>query len=375
MSANVQAKVIATRFAATVEIKGILKRFQQQKGRIEALAHDEKLEEAISLFEQATAPLIEVSQMLEGVRVERADKKFENLKLLLQRARRFTDIQRIRKDGEGDPKLTQRVLLGRLDLVEDTLKSLARVEGRIDEYKAVEKTFRHGPFEVENLYGFKPEEYQEPLKVLDAAAAEVAKAGYSSILYGKVLLRNVKGAGWAGMYQKEPDTIDLNVEAKNRFDAVFTLVHELGHRYWFKVLSAAARDAYEDAYSGTAQNLTLPQREEMWAALVATGFDPKAAKKRLPPETADVFPLYWKERTKSTGIATPQDFARNGEGAKRNFIVPRLKYYHLDGNMPTSVTDYGRTSVTEDFAEVFAHHVLGKPLTEDAKARFDATLR
>ena len=169
----------------------------------------------------------------------------------------------------------------------------------------------------------------------------------------------------AGVYVNQSDLIYLNVESKYRFDAVYTIVHELGHRYWYKFLSDPQREAYEDAYSGTSRNLTLEDREAMYLALEKANFDPKLAKTFLSGPLRDIFPEYWKL---AKGIFQSPNVSP--EMKKRNFTLPKVKYFHFESERPTSVTDYGRTNVREDFAEVFAHVVMGLKLTPDAESRF-----
>lgn len=367
-------RVAARHLVAITNPKDMLRTLESYARKIEPMLRDEsRVEELKALYLRLAGELRPLAAALEGVLISRPDeaKKLKNLQGWLRTVERrtrpnlFDDAERIRD--------VQIAVSMYLEDLEGALKSIVRSGPRIEGYAKIERKVQHGPYTIINNFGFRPEEIAEPLQVLDDATRAIQSAGFGAFAYGDVLLQTTK-AGWAGMYRDSSDDIQLNVTARHRFDSVYTLVHELGHRVWHKQLSGAQRDAYEDAYVGNAKPIPLAQREAFWTALEGSDFDPKRARGSLPKDLQGVFSEYWKDRTKVTLAPTVKGVSENRDMFYRGFVLPRTRYYLIDRVGIASVTDYGATKVEEDFAEVFAHYCLGKPLTPDAQQRFkDAT--
>ena len=344
------AERIAARFMiAKGEVKEQLKNVINATPKIWALIRAGNINEARDLYLSLLEPISSFATALEGVVLHRKDEKNKLLKLeiLLNRIKNRTHPRSIERFRELEGKELEYYITGDLETLTEILKSLSRLEGRLDDYKAIERNFKHGPFEIRNDYGFRVEEYEEPLKILEKASDAVGRAGYGKVLYGTVVLASqskMPSRNAAGVYVNQSDLIYLNVESKYRYDAVYTIVHELGHRYWYKFLSDPQREAYEDAYSGTSRNLTVADREAMYLALEKANFDPKLARTLLSGPLKDILPEYWKL---AKGIFKSPNVSP--ETKKRNFTLPSVKYFHFESERPTSVTDYGRTNVREDF--------------------------
>lgn len=235
----------------------------------------------------------------------------------------------------------------------------------------------HGRFKIINDHGYTSDEYAAPLEVLDAAADIVTKAGFGNCVYGEVELASVthRFFNHAGLYQSDEDSIQLNVAVTPRFDLVYTLVHELGHRLWHKFLSSTARDQYEDDYFGAAKVITVADRELFWEALEKADFNARRTKALLPESLRPLFEAYWVGIKKKHKSDLPRTFPRGlPDYWYRAIVRPNARYVVVDPASVQSVTDYGKKNVREDFAEVFAHFCTKKPLTDDAKARFERAL-
>lgn len=367
MMAGIVTRVVR-RYAAAVDAKAILRAFRSQRAAIERALTAENVEESRRLFVALGESLQPLANALEGVVIQRSDeqRKLKNVKQWLHRIRYPFKPEYL---NEPDGEVTSWIW-GSLDTIEEALQSISRVADRIQGYQAIEKEFQHGPFKIINKYGFRAEEYSEPLQLLDLAVSKLEGAGLRSLAYGLVYLE--KASGYAGIYHSSDDTIGLNVEAKNRFSSLYTVIHEFGHRYWYKNLSSAQRDAYEDVYA-RGRVLTVEQRQEMWQALKEAGFQPvKATRLLRNPALVDRFLAYWQERVKSTGW-TSKDLVAHPEYIERNFLSPNVKYVYLDLPIIT-VSDYAKTNVKEDFAENFAHHVLKMKIPEAVLERFGPTV-
>lgn len=359
---------VVRRYAATVDAKAILRAFRTQRAAIEKALEAENVQESRRLFIELGESLQPLANALEGVVIQRSDeqRKLKNVKQWLHRIRYPFKPEYL---NEPDAEVLSWIW-GSLGNIEEALQSISRVADRIQGYQAIEKEFQHGPFKIVNKYGFRPEEYAEPLQLLDSATSKLEGAGFKNLAYGLVFLE--KASGYAGIYHATDDTIGLNVEAKNRFSSLYTVIHEFGHRYWHKNLSSAQRDAYEDIYAH-GRVLTVEQRQDMWQALKEADFQPAKAVRLLRDQSlADRFLVYWKERVKSTGW-TSKDLVAHPEYVERNFLSPNTKYVYLDLPVVT-VSDYAKTNVKEDFAENFAHHVLKMKIPEAVMERFGPTV-
>lgn len=359
-----------------MQVRPLFTEFQRLRPKIEAAVKSEELDKAVALFQQLGDTLRPLATILDGVTITRTDeaRKLKNVKIWLNHLKYPFDPKWVLEDN------ALAWIWHSLGTVEEALKSLGRVEDRLVGYKTVEKTFKHGPFVVENRFGYRPEEYEESLTVLDQAAGKIQKAGFGSILYGDIILVTSKQGGirlgWAGLYRPEQDHIVLNVEAKHRYDDVFTLVHELGHRHWYKGLTGAQRVAYEHLYA-QGGGLPLEAREDMWQALVKAEFSPKRAVGYLRDKSlGDTLQAYTKARFDRTPQKELWNTYQKGGAPwmEKNFIRPRDAYVFVERTKVVTVSDYARTNVKEDYAETFAHYVLGMPIPDEVMGRFRLAL-
>ena len=275
--------------------------------------------------------------------------------------------------------LTMHGVWDRLTRIPNLIASISRMADRIQDYTTRPKEMIHGNFTVINNFGYTTEEIAGPLSVLDATTEKIKDAGFSQVLYGTIVLGNkAPRDNWAGTYIMSADLIELAQNARHRFDIVYTLVHEFGHREWYKFLTPEQQQQYEAAYAGTAQyRLTVEDRQRFWNALLAVDFNTRRLPQVLSAEEAAIARSYYtsqitKEirdllRSKRMAWEMWQDLVDNT--ALFRFVRPNTPLVY-----PTvksvSVTDYGDTSVKEDFAEVFAHVVLGMQVKPDALTRF-----
>ena len=364
---------VARRFLADATPRGMLKLMGDYSRRMVPLFRDgSRVEELKALYLEMADKIRPLGFVLEGLVLKRPDeaKKLKNLLSWLKTIERRTRAN-IFDNAEGVRDVQIAVPMFLEDL-EAALKSLVRSGPRIEDYAKIGRKIPHGPYIIVNNFGFRPEEFAEPLRTLDAATEAIEGAGFGYAAYGEVLLQAT--GTWAGMYRAGTDDIQLNVMARKRFDTVYTLVHELGHRVWHKRLSKEQRDAYEDAYVGKAEPITLAQRELFWEALEGSDFDPKRARGTIAKGLQGVFSEYWRDRVKVTLPPTVKGVAENREMFYRGFVLPKTRYYFINREGIDSVTDYGASRVEEDFAEVFAHFCLGKPLTSDAWSRFEGVV-
>lgn len=240
-----------------------------------------------------------------------------------------------------------------------------------------EASFRHGPFRVFTVPGVSRKEVETALGAFDAAAAKVHPR-FPQVLYGDVYLATSLAktgpTSPSASYSPTSDTIHLSVRATRRFDDVYTIIHELGHRYGFKfaegtpayrefvdlstrkvwesvIFDAALRNRVADEVAGAAEDRrqgrpvrTLSEEAVLWA-------------KQPHVEVKARIAAFLSGKIDGAEL---RDLLR-GHG---DVEVETGKLLHG----PLAVTPYGATKVTENFAEAFAHYVLGMPLAPELRA-------
>lgn len=157
----------------------------------------------------------------------------------------------------------------------------------------------------------------------------------TSIIYGNLFvvgrLKQPRTLAW---YNQLTDEVYLRPHIKVGSEESHNLLHELGHRYWFKVMSREARSAW-----ATYHMLLQFQRPEV-----------------PMPGPGDVFPIPIKGQKKAPIV-------ERVEGGQIFFVgggsVPRLKTMQILQQKASYPTDYASTSAEEHFAESFAMYGLG----------------
>lgn len=364
---------VVARYLQAQDVAPYVKSFSRLKALIEKNLLNGDVASARKRFQDLGEALKPLATMLDGVRFERKDeqRKMKNVIDWLHRLKYPFDPKYLNQDDAR----VQAWISQSLDTIGEALKSLYRVRDRLQSYSQVEKEFSYGPFTIVNRYGYRPEEYADSLKLLDTATEMIRAKGFGKVLYGKVyLVGKQQGRSYAGMYVESEDRVLLNVEARNRFDSVHTLVHELGHRWWNKMLSSGERSTYEDHYLGTAQGgLTVQDRQDMFQALVQAGFSPRRAQgylrdKSLSESLLDWFKYVFSGQRQQDLVAAYQ----RGEGwVEKNFVRPKQRMVFLTEDTPTvTVSAYAKTNVKEDFAETFAFYVTGKSIPPEVMERW-----
>lgn len=353
-------------------VRQALRDYREAQVEIAALLKKEDVPSAKQRFVELGVALKPLATALDGVKISRPDeqRKLKNVRMWLGRLQRaFDSVDR--HEGLGDLEV---YLYNTLDWIGETLKSLRNVRDRLEGYAAVEKTFRHGPWTIDNRYGYSKGEYVEPLGCLDEASQRIQAKGLGSVLYGEVRLESPQqDPGVAGRYWEASDLVLLHIGVRHRHSDVFTLVHELGHRYWHKVMSPAQRDVYEDQYSSG--GLTLGQREDIYQALVKAQFRPATARKFLRDPSLPI--VEFVKQFGGYGGKASENWKAYQEGhtwVERQIVRPKERYLRLDAVQVETVSEYARTNVREDYAETFASYVFGHAIPDSVMQRFAPTL-
>lgn len=225
---------------------------------------------------------------------------------------------------------------------------------------------------------FNNEDY---VKHLDAARQLLERRGLGHLWYGNIFVRcpscggtNPHGAHFGVGADYSTRTDDIRVYADPKAGLARLLVHEVGHRYYYKFMSQRDRAAFDAHFAGTAMT---PQKvlDLLVTALLALDDEEREAL----PEWAAFNRELDVEFARASGKRSAPPDARVLQGYVRAFwphlqpdVRGLLKEWH-DGSVPAT-SEYGQTVSAEDFAEVFADYVLGASLDRDQVERFKAFL-
>lgn len=205
-----------------------------------------------------------------------------------------------------------------------------------------------GPFVVHNTLHLTGPKLAGVVEVLEAAAQKIKAAQPSSlekVLYGEVFvvgqLKQSKTLAW---YFDHDDRVYLRPHLKVGRGEVHNLIHELGHRYWFKFLSGTARQAWNtDFYlmkNTDAPRVSVPKPGESVGITFKghVGEDVKVVS--IKPNLGGQLQVEL-----STGGWVSYDVLRRA-----------LQDQAIAAKFPTP---YAATQAGEYWAEAFAMHVLG----------------
>jgi len=144
---------------------------------------------------------------------------------------------------------------------------------KMADVSTVPQHFKLGPFTVTDDYGCPEDLAGAWFDAVRYAVKMLNQKGLGYLCYGKLVLSLGVGAGgaWSGLYQQPSDTISLALRLSQTQTSrppwkhlVRTLIHELGHRLWFKFLDAGQRDTFATPWIDQDTGLR-DLREKIWA--------------------------------------------------------------------------------------------------------------
>lgn len=267
----------------------------------------------------------------------------------------------------GDEDVAQRMVPQMEDLVKEVawMEKLVRDPG---------EGFQHGPFKIVTMAGVRRKDVDEVLEALDKAT-KVVQAKFPKLLYGDVYIAKTlsRGFGSLARYMPSSDTLIVSLKARGAIGDVYAICHELGHRYdrkFWKNKDSRSR------FWGLSTNpkyevieydakLRKDMADEFIDAIHARmGGKPMSYSSML---TTWMGHLMGKHATKLRDL-TQKALKGNSdaEGQIRKIIEGKGKPVEVQTDKeirgPLHVTTYGAKNVSENFAEAFAHYVLGKQL-------------
>lgn len=286
-------------------------------------------------------------------------------------------IKKLRRDIESNRLYLSRanvsnpqMLAYSIDRVREWGKGLRTLE-LATEVGDQEREIHHGPFIVVPVPGVTKAAVDAALEALDAAAEKI-RPKFPQVLYGKVFLANHLAKNTSAHYVYSSDSLSLNVKASRRFDDIYTICHEFGHRYDHKFLEKSLKNKFWAL--STRKQYEFIQFDEKLRDKVADEVvflaKQRAIGKPLPKMSPEL-EAWLKSPDGPTNIKRyigefltyTIDEAKLHAAAKgkKDALVTTGKVLQE----PLAVTSYGATNPTENFAEAFAHYVLGKALAPE----------
>jgi hypothetical protein len=232
----------------------------------------------------------------------------------------------------------------------------------------VEQEQQHGPFTIVLMPGLSMAKAKTALEALDQATDQI-RAKFPMVLYGKIFLSTHLSKKAAAWYMGGSDKFYLDVSAKKRFSDVYTICHELGHRHEHKFADVEAKRKFWDlstrkVFDAIMFDAKLRNQVADEAVSVAKA---KILGKPLPKLSTELGAwLRWMSTT--PGLPDPP-------GLITKFLTYTIDEKQLHAEIagtrdvrvltdkllhgPLAVTPYGATKPSENYAEAFAHYVLG----------------
>jgi len=214
---------------------------------------------------------------------------------------------------------------------------------------------------VPETAGVTPEEMRSVAKMVESAAGQIKRAGFGKAVQKSMVIQ-VTTLSKAGLVAAEymPEKDEMRVRPLGRSDT--TIIHEFGHRYYYRIMSAGQRAQWDAVYEGDVFEI---QKEDI--DLIFSLID-RQHDERLNDRVENALRQYEKvSRDPLAKLKTKQlifGWLWREEDAEK--ALKKLRGFWEDqiGEpvMKNEISDYGNTKAEEAFAEAFLHAVIGKRL-------------
>ena len=205
------------------------------------------------------------------------------------------------------------------------------------------------------------------LQPLETHLNRVRKLGFGEALRGLMITLDFnKNDQYQGFYShgsgrgKDNDLLVITPWGMSDKQGEFTIVHEIGHRFWYRNVSSNGRAAWLAAFKGKESTAVTKESVALWAeTVVSTGvdyMDTKTKKKVL-----DNLLNSGLDRHTKAHLLLIEDKAPSYSGESLDSY--KIKISHLVGQMTPleKVSDYAETKPEEWFAETFRVYVTEGP--------------
>lgn len=237
--------------------------------------------------------------------------------------------------------------------------------------------YKIGPFSVHNTLQLAGEDLEKTNKVIEAGAKFIKSSGIpnaAKMLYGDVfVVGKLKGHNTLAWYNVGDDNIYLRPLLKADLDATHSLTHEIGHRYYRRVLSREARMLWERYHSN--QQSEFGETDDQVEKIMKTirpgeplPFPVKGWERGGPPIVVGFENLQNPQRAAVVFEMTRG--AKQGKQGKLSLMGIASFLSTIENRKMRYPTAYAATSPEEHFADSFAMYSM-KKLTGIHKENFE----
>jgi len=198
-------------------------------------------------------------------------------------------------------------------------------------YNVMEEQTEIGTFTVIDDYGTPESRFEPWIGIIHRAVSILKRRDLGYLCYGKLKLSGTNSS-W-GMYYQNSDSIELSVSASrpvNDGAMLYTLIHELGHRLWYKFMDTGHRKAFsspwieqdemiQQAYENTRIVLDTPMNERVEAFNLVYGSNFNFGKFKKWMEESPEKKIRWLNRLKWTPANAEFMYVEQGELNKAAF--------------------------------------------------------
>lgn len=246
------------------------------------------------------------------------------------------------------------------DQIHTAKDALAQGEPRGTEEDGA-KILNAGPFKVVNTGHFDQETMETSAAIVKEAAGLLQSKGLGKVCYGEVFVSNrLDNPSTLAFYHITSDEMFIRTDLKRAYaSALKTVLHELGHRYYYK-FAKAKHGAIHNLYSRLKGQTSELKRQLVNEVME----DPQ--RRPQPGDTYDNRGVVWVvDEVRYKGLRSGYQIQLHDQNNPKNKgSLPveswiQIKGYKLENAPSGFVTPYASTKPEEMFAEMFAFYCLG----------------
>jgi hypothetical protein len=222
------------------------------------------------------------------------------------------------------------------------------------------RTLDAGSFKVVNTGGFDQATMEKAARIVKEAEKLLRAKGLGKVCYGEILVSNqIAKKRTLAFYMVDSDEMFIRADLQgHESEALKTVLHELGHRLYFKFLRQWAR-GIRDIYRTLKDGQQASESDVVEAVLADPNLKPKPGDSITDPKRKVEFvveAISYRRSVCTVNLARKEDPSSKAS-------VPLLTYLDLKGIKPPEVastsggfiTPYAGTNYEENFAEMISY--------------------
>lgn len=201
--------------------------------------------------------------------------------------------------------------------------------------------------------------HSEFLKDLRRQASVITRAGFGAALKGLTLFINYDRTDMvAGNYNANKDSLTIFPLGMSAGPQEETFIHEVGHRFYFRILSSRARLYWEEAFNGRGAKIEKADVNN-FIKFYKKQRNPERIPRKEWSRIVDQAPIDPESQAKFKYLSHHIPWAWEADAEELREIL--LRDDVGDKVLQEYITDYGATDPWEAFAEAFQLYILKGP--------------